>query len=454
MRLAWVVSISPDIINKIVRPELSTWVIGLIEIIRRSVWNFLRVEKEHLANVGSFKAVPDLQLPYDDIVFKNRTQTDYFNIELEKIMHNDNKSEKPISMGSYLPYRTTVASLAENYNRLNNPTSEINLMNLYKNSNKSAFKHFSSIPFKATALGNLSEEERGLLLQELQNHREEEAKKYKIWAKEVESFKQTLKVQESRFVVIDVDNDPLVIPETLETDNESHKPTESERELIPKNKDSKLQDFMKKPTKNRPLPHRYMSVVTQRKSSYNPTEENKEAEDALKQKRRNTASAEKIKDFFSDVMKQEKSLWGHSPKSPKKPSNFKQDHDSAKKDLTHKNPTSIVLEIPQIQTQTSIPNVNKESRVLTSVFSEESRVETNKTADELSPPKHILNLASSNQNSGSSSNNSSPDDHVPLSPPTLSTKVDSQDETENTDSNQKKNEKKLKKRFNKISPEK
>ena len=128
-------------------------------------------------------------------------------------MHNDNKSEKPISMGSYLPYRTTIASMAENYNRLNY-ASEINLMNLYQSSHKSAFKHFSSIPFKATALANLSEQERALLLQELQTHREEETRKYKVWAKEVEKFKQTLKAQESRFVVIDVDNEALVIPGT------------------------------------------------------------------------------------------------------------------------------------------------------------------------------------------------------------------------------------------------
>ena len=47
MRLAWVLSISPDVIAKIIRPELTTFIVGLIEIIRRAVWNFLRLLKKN-----------------------------------------------------------------------------------------------------------------------------------------------------------------------------------------------------------------------------------------------------------------------------------------------------------------------------------------------------------------------------------------------------------------------
>jgi len=88
MRLVWVLSISPDIIPKITKPELFSFIIGFIEVFRRAVWNFLRyflifffklklfprVEKEHLANVGSFRAVPALALPYNDIVFNDQTK--------------------------------------------------------------------------------------------------------------------------------------------------------------------------------------------------------------------------------------------------------------------------------------------------------------------------------------------------------------------------------------------
>jgi len=33
-----------------------------------------RVEKEHLENVGSFRVVQDMRLPYDDIVFGESTE--------------------------------------------------------------------------------------------------------------------------------------------------------------------------------------------------------------------------------------------------------------------------------------------------------------------------------------------------------------------------------------------
>jgi len=86
MRLAWALSISPDIVSQVIRPELVSFGVGFVEIIRRSVWNFLRlvyfrlfhcilrVEKEHLANVGNFRVVQDMKLPYSDISFEESTE--------------------------------------------------------------------------------------------------------------------------------------------------------------------------------------------------------------------------------------------------------------------------------------------------------------------------------------------------------------------------------------------
>jgi hypothetical protein len=31
----------------------------------RAIWNFIRVEKEHIKNCGVFSAVEDVTLPYD-----------------------------------------------------------------------------------------------------------------------------------------------------------------------------------------------------------------------------------------------------------------------------------------------------------------------------------------------------------------------------------------------------
>ena len=65
LRTTWMLSISPNIINFFGRPELFLFVIGALEIFRRGLWNFFRVEREHLANLGQFKAVHSLNLPND-----------------------------------------------------------------------------------------------------------------------------------------------------------------------------------------------------------------------------------------------------------------------------------------------------------------------------------------------------------------------------------------------------
>lgn len=58
LRLSWVFSLSPNIVASFhILPVLFSLITGSVEIIRRGVWNLLRVEKEHLANCEQFKAV-------------------------------------------------------------------------------------------------------------------------------------------------------------------------------------------------------------------------------------------------------------------------------------------------------------------------------------------------------------------------------------------------------------
>lgn len=59
MRGAWTLTLSPDIVLLFGNSSILTLAIGSIEIIRRGIWNLLRVEKEHLANCGTFRAIPD-----------------------------------------------------------------------------------------------------------------------------------------------------------------------------------------------------------------------------------------------------------------------------------------------------------------------------------------------------------------------------------------------------------
>jgi hypothetical protein len=34
------------------------------------LWNFIRVEREHIANMGAFKAVPECEFPYDSATYE------------------------------------------------------------------------------------------------------------------------------------------------------------------------------------------------------------------------------------------------------------------------------------------------------------------------------------------------------------------------------------------------
>lgn len=69
LRFGWTLSISTDIVARIMRPEIFAFIISFMEMLRRCIWNFFRVEKEHIQNCGVFKAVEDIVLPFENICF-------------------------------------------------------------------------------------------------------------------------------------------------------------------------------------------------------------------------------------------------------------------------------------------------------------------------------------------------------------------------------------------------
>ena len=54
MRCSWTLTISPSVIPK---STFLPFVTGFIEIVRRCLWNFFRIEKEHVVNCKSFKVI-------------------------------------------------------------------------------------------------------------------------------------------------------------------------------------------------------------------------------------------------------------------------------------------------------------------------------------------------------------------------------------------------------------
>eukprot|EP01017_Pseudomicrothorax_dubius_P015451 TRINITY_DN17807_c0_g1_i1.p1 TRINITY_DN17807_c0_g1~~TRINITY_DN17807_c0_g1_i1.p1 ORF type:complete len:394 (-),score=41.24 TRINITY_DN17807_c0_g1_i1:35-1216(-) len=73
LRCAWVLSISQDIVSALKIPSgFFTLIIGFLEMLRRSIWNFFRLEKEHLVNAKAFNAVQTISLPFTDIEYEGR----------------------------------------------------------------------------------------------------------------------------------------------------------------------------------------------------------------------------------------------------------------------------------------------------------------------------------------------------------------------------------------------
>lgn len=77
LRIAWVLTISPDMYRILgIKSELFVLFFGFLEMSRRLVNNFLKMEKEHINNLRSLKNIADLNFPFKD------TQ----NIELEEVI--------------------------------------------------------------------------------------------------------------------------------------------------------------------------------------------------------------------------------------------------------------------------------------------------------------------------------------------------------------------------------
>ena len=66
IRFTWIYSIFA--ITGILEPlgTITETIFGTLEVVRRGVWNFFRVENEHLNNCGQFRAVQEVPIPFDE----------------------------------------------------------------------------------------------------------------------------------------------------------------------------------------------------------------------------------------------------------------------------------------------------------------------------------------------------------------------------------------------------
>ena len=62
-RFAWVLTISPDMVYRWIRPEFFLMVIYMIEMCRRGMWNFFRIELKHIDLCKHFQVSDKIKLP-------------------------------------------------------------------------------------------------------------------------------------------------------------------------------------------------------------------------------------------------------------------------------------------------------------------------------------------------------------------------------------------------------
>jgi hypothetical protein len=68
-RCSWTLTISPSVIHLIPKSTFLPFLTGLIEIFRRCMWNFFRIEKEHVINCASYSIIKEKP---DDILKRLR----------------------------------------------------------------------------------------------------------------------------------------------------------------------------------------------------------------------------------------------------------------------------------------------------------------------------------------------------------------------------------------------
>lgn len=61
LRFAWAIGFSLTE-NHLISGDILTSILGPLEVFRRFIWNFFRLENEHLNNCGKFRAVRDISI--------------------------------------------------------------------------------------------------------------------------------------------------------------------------------------------------------------------------------------------------------------------------------------------------------------------------------------------------------------------------------------------------------
>ena len=132
LRFFWLLTISPEVLGTLFRPETLSIILNSFEITRRGCWNFLKVENKHIDISNEFKVTNDVELPFVKVngkyvnnesnllnVMKMNRQ-EKIKVEIEKILNeNKNTSKSRIKFMS-----RNLTDLKEVKGKMNNDLNE------------------------------------------------------------------------------------------------------------------------------------------------------------------------------------------------------------------------------------------------------------------------------------------------------------------------------------------
>ncbi|KAM3145495.1 hypothetical protein pb186bvf_002269 [Paramecium bursaria] len=78
LHLTWILTISPEQVYQMLDlkdKELLLLIVGFLEISRRNLNNFFRIEKEYILNLRNLKSIQEVQYPFQELAINQRRQT-------------------------------------------------------------------------------------------------------------------------------------------------------------------------------------------------------------------------------------------------------------------------------------------------------------------------------------------------------------------------------------------
>ena len=106
LRFFWLLTISPEVLGTLFRPETLSIILNSFEITRRGCWNFLKVENKHIDISKEFKVSNDIELPFVKVNGKyvnnesnllnimKMNRQEKIQVEIEKVLQENKQNSR------------------------------------------------------------------------------------------------------------------------------------------------------------------------------------------------------------------------------------------------------------------------------------------------------------------------------------------------------------------------